>query len=64
MYCFVLHCFLPLMLSVTWIGIGGGGCVGESQACLARMETGTARLIHRTNGLEGLGTKDMTKGQK
>ena len=52
------------MLSVTWIGIGGGGCVGESQACLARMETGTARLIHRTNGLEGLGTKDMTKGQK
>ena len=26
------------------------------------METGTIRLIHRTNGLEGLGTKDMTRG--
>lgn len=61
--CFVLHCFLPLTLSVTWIVIGGGGCV-ENQACLARMETGTIRLIHRTDGPERLRTKDMTKGQK
>lgn len=32
--CFVLRCFLPLTLSVTWIVIGGGGCVDENQACL------------------------------